>query len=150
DRPDIAYSHVFSPPLDVSQDHDRHRLQAQAMPYVTYFRAANGNHGPPFRVGAHGRPFLRSRSGGRQAQNAVTALGSPTNWSTQRTRSPSSAKKSICVSSNERPSGRVPLLRVRTATWPSPSAMIDSGTGRSVPPVSCIDSARKATIPSLP
>jgi hypothetical protein len=80
----------------------------------------------------------------------VTAGGSPTNWSTLITRSPSILKRSICGLSNERPSGRVPLTRTSTETLPPPSAMNASGTARRVPAVSCADSAVKATIPSLP
>ena len=41
-------------------------------------------------------------------------------------------------------------MRTSTATRPAPSAMNASGTARSVPAVSCADSAMKATIPSLP
>ena len=54
------------------------------------------------------------------------------------------------MSSNVRPSGRVPVIRVSTATCPAPSGMKISGTGRSVPAVSSIDSPRNPTIASTP
>jgi hypothetical protein len=55
------------------------------------------------------------------------------NWSTLATRLSVSVNSRIRVSSRVRPSVRVPVVWVRTATWPWPSGRKVCGTGLSVP-----------------